>query len=274
VDTSCAGTNWALLELTGEVCKVAPFLDSYQPMNEILLARCGTVWTDPLTYQEYLLVGDQMLWFGSLFSHLLINPKQISANGIPVFDDPFDSTSNFGIESKQPFCPFQHNVDNNAFQVKNTKIKHLPVILLTSETWNPSKEIMRYNLHSQEAIEMCAIKSLMTGTTGISKEQTDSNSIRSTYCGETNLILGQIASVYYPRDFCEQLIFAVSIATVYHDDVVEWEEQRTVSGIITYERHSKEHPKRLPGNGTLAYKLQRTQYGLPCNEGYIWQYIQ
>ena len=37
-DTCCAGANWSLLELTGEVCDVNPFLNSYQPMNEIPVA--------------------------------------------------------------------------------------------------------------------------------------------------------------------------------------------------------------------------------------------
>jgi hypothetical protein len=32
-DTCCAGANWSLIELTGEVCwDVNPFLDSYQPI--------------------------------------------------------------------------------------------------------------------------------------------------------------------------------------------------------------------------------------------------
>lgn len=49
MDTCCAGANWALLELTGDVCEVTPLLDMYQLINKIPLARCGTVWTDPTT---------------------------------------------------------------------------------------------------------------------------------------------------------------------------------------------------------------------------------
>ena len=37
-DTCCAGANWALMEYTGQVCKVTPFLDSYQPVQEIPVA--------------------------------------------------------------------------------------------------------------------------------------------------------------------------------------------------------------------------------------------
>ena len=63
-DTCCTGANWKLLELTRDICKVTPFLDSYEPISKIPLARCGMVWTDPMTMQDYLLVSDQMLWFG------------------------------------------------------------------------------------------------------------------------------------------------------------------------------------------------------------------
>jgi hypothetical protein len=72
-DTSCAGANWSLMELTGELCDVKPFLDSYNPIMEILVARCCTVWTDQGDSQEYLLVGDQMLWFGTLLPNSIRN---------------------------------------------------------------------------------------------------------------------------------------------------------------------------------------------------------
>jgi hypothetical protein len=46
-DTCCAGANWRLLDFANEVCKVTPFLDSYEPVKEVMVARCGTVWTSP-----------------------------------------------------------------------------------------------------------------------------------------------------------------------------------------------------------------------------------
>jgi hypothetical protein len=91
-DTCCAGANWSPLELNGETCDVNPFLDSYSPVTGIPVARCCTVWTDLTTSQEYLLVGDQMLFFGTLLPNSLINPNQLRAYGLEVNDDPFDST--------------------------------------------------------------------------------------------------------------------------------------------------------------------------------------
>ena len=96
-DTSCAGANWALLEYTGEICEVSPFLTTYDPIQEIPVARCCTVWTSDQTGIDYLLVGDQMLWFGTLLPNSLLNPNQIRAFGLEVFDNPFNDQE-FGID--------------------------------------------------------------------------------------------------------------------------------------------------------------------------------
>lgn len=86
-DTSCAGKNWRLLEVSNEVCEVLPFLESYGPVQDIQVGRCGTVWTDDYG-NDYLLVADQMLWFGELMENSLINPNQIRDFGIAVNDNP------------------------------------------------------------------------------------------------------------------------------------------------------------------------------------------
>jgi hypothetical protein len=86
-DTCCAGANWSLLDSTNEVCAVTPFLDSYELEKEVMVARCGTVWMSPNTGHEYLLVSDQMLWFGSQMDHSLIKPNQIREYGIPMCDN-------------------------------------------------------------------------------------------------------------------------------------------------------------------------------------------
>ena len=42
-DTSCAGSNWSLLEYSGQICEVTPFIDKYEPVPEIPIATCCTV---------------------------------------------------------------------------------------------------------------------------------------------------------------------------------------------------------------------------------------
>jgi hypothetical protein len=80
------------MELTGEVCDVNPFLNSYDPVTEIPVARCCMVWTDQESSMEYLIVADQMLWFGTLLPNSLINSNHLHAYGHKVNDDPFDLT--------------------------------------------------------------------------------------------------------------------------------------------------------------------------------------
>ncbi len=110
-DTCCTSANWQLLDFTNEVCKVTPFLDLYEPVKKVMVARCGTVWTSPNTSHEYLLVGDQMLWFRSQMNDSLINPNQVHVYGTPIYDDPF-SQSQFGINCNDDFHSLQYHGDN------------------------------------------------------------------------------------------------------------------------------------------------------------------
>ena len=87
-DTCCAGSNWQVLSLTGEVCKVKPYLPMYEAMNEIPVAGCGTVCTSPSMGQEYLLVGDQFLYFGTMLPHSVLNPNQIRAFDVDITTTP------------------------------------------------------------------------------------------------------------------------------------------------------------------------------------------
>jgi hypothetical protein len=59
----------------------------------------------PNTGSEYLLVSDQMLWFGSQIDHSLIKPNQIHEYGISMYDNSF-SQSQFGIDCTDDFIPF------------------------------------------------------------------------------------------------------------------------------------------------------------------------
>jgi hypothetical protein len=102
----CARANWSLMALTGVICNVNPFLDTYQPITEIPVAQCCMVWTDHVDSQEYLLVRDQMLWVGTLLPNSLINPNQIRSYGHEVNDYPFDLLCDFGIGSENTFIPF------------------------------------------------------------------------------------------------------------------------------------------------------------------------
>ena len=69
------------MHYTGDIFEVSLFLSTYAPVQEIPVAQCCTVWTDDKG-KEYLLVGDEMSWFGTALKNLLINPNHICAYGL------------------------------------------------------------------------------------------------------------------------------------------------------------------------------------------------
>jgi hypothetical protein len=110
---------------------------------------------------EYLLVGDQMLWFGTLLPNSLINLNQLRAYGLDVKDDPFDSTREFGIDSDHAFIPFDTTGTIVHFESPRVPMEwektHLPIILITSKVWNPTEEGLRREKQSCKNMEMRTI---------------------------------------------------------------------------------------------------------------------
>ena len=86
------------MHYTGDICEVSPLFNTYAPVQEIPVSRCCTVWTYD-EGKEYLLVGDEMLWFGTALESSLINPNHIRAYGLPINDDPFNANE-LGIDTK------------------------------------------------------------------------------------------------------------------------------------------------------------------------------
>ena len=53
-DTSCAGKNWKLLEVSYEVCEASPFLESYGPVQKIKWADVEQFGMGRKTFTCYL----------------------------------------------------------------------------------------------------------------------------------------------------------------------------------------------------------------------------
>lgn len=112
-DTCCAGANLSLLEYTGQVFEISPFLDSTDAVQNIPIACCCTVWTPPETGKEYLIIAyliiaGEMLSFGLTLENSLLNPNQLRAFGLSVNDNPFDTLSEFEITvSGDVLIPFE-----------------------------------------------------------------------------------------------------------------------------------------------------------------------
>ena len=55
----------------------------------------------------YILILNETLFFGKSMYHILVKPNHIRSFGIPVSNNPFDRTQEFGIDHKELFIPFK-----------------------------------------------------------------------------------------------------------------------------------------------------------------------
>ena len=204
-DTCCAGANWKVEHFTGQVCEVAPFLSQYDPVQEIPIARCSTVWTSPYTGKEFLLVADEVLWFGTSLPHTLLNPNQILAYGLQLNDNPFTQSDDFGISLDEEFIPFDTTGTIVHFESRvptEWERLNLPIIVLTDDSpWNPSRVVMERGKPTREMAEMRTIRSLTTGR----EQDLSRRSAAIERNGEVERTFGQISGIINPRTFCERI---------------------------------------------------------------------
>ena len=164
-DTICAGSNWIVLEFTGEYCNVSPFSAEYEPLENVPIAQCATVYTYDSSGATVILIADHVLWFGDKLSTSLINPHQLRDHGIGVCDDPWDPYRPLGIEADQGFIPFSSYGTTLFFESRSPspwELENLPTVLLTAPRWNPHDFTMPKGtvsvfstVRSMESIQPC-----------------------------------------------------------------------------------------------------------------------
>eukprot|EP00957_Ditylum_brightwellii_P128157 9774960-Ditylum_brightwellii.AAC.1 len=162
-DTCCAGANWHVIDFTGEFCDDNPFLDSYEPVQEVPLVKYTTVFTDKGDGAEMLLMADQMLWFETQLPHSLINPNQIRAYGISVNDNSFGDGHDFGIDLDEGLIPFETEGTIIYFETwspTDHELKELPVVLLADLHWDPTDNSVYPHGNATEFNDLRAIWSL------------------------------------------------------------------------------------------------------------------
>ena len=247
-DTCCAGANWTPMYYTGDICELYPFLNSYAPVQQIPVSRCCTVWTDD-EGKESLFVGAKILWFGTALENSLINPNQIRAYGLSINDKPFNANE-LGINAEELFITFDTIGMVVHFESRvptEWETTHFPVILITSDSWDPTTFDMSSGKKSQEDAEMRTILSLTSIIIKrfVSAMLRDQSNSRRVLFGQVEQELTKVATVFYERTFCRRLIGAVNIATTFRDDIDGWAEERRVQIIITNDRHLKIGPEEL-----------------------------
>ena len=89
-DTTCAGINCRPIYYTGQHCEAYGFHGDLSPINNVPIATVATEWSDHHTGESYIIIINEVLYFGDSMDHSLVNPNQIRAFGIDVFDNPYD----------------------------------------------------------------------------------------------------------------------------------------------------------------------------------------
>ena len=143
-DTSCAGSNWRMIETTGLTCDVYSFKEGYEAIKDLPIATCATL-VEGESGGDFIIIGHEMLYFGREMQRSLLNQNQIRAhirhNQGRVQDDYTRDDEPFGISTREMFIPF--SLDGSAIFFESRvptqhEIDTLPHIVITSkERWDP-----------------------------------------------------------------------------------------------------------------------------------------
>jgi len=147
-DTSCAGKNWKLIELTGMTCNVYPFKDGYEPTRGVPVATCATL-VQGEGGSDFILVGHEMLYFGPEMDRTLLNQNQIR-NYIRheqgrLQDDYTREDEPFGITTTDAFIPFHLEGASVTFESRVPSMEEweeLPHVVITDKApWDPKQPL-------------------------------------------------------------------------------------------------------------------------------------
>jgi hypothetical protein len=149
------------------------------------------------------------------------------------------------------------------------EMKHLPMILLTGDQWDPLDESMYPEQKSREYMEMRTIQLLTSGMTRrkIMSLKRNKEKARIEEYGEVKHELCKISYVYSIKNFCECLIGAVNIATTYHADIDKVEERCKVAGVVTNDQHSNVTPKELSRKWNIGIQTAKDTLGVTTQHG-------
>ena len=136
-DTSCAGSNLSVLESTGHSCDVYPFNEQYEATKYVPIATCATL-IQGEDGNDFVLVGHEMIFFGSAMSRSLLNQNQIRDHirfhKGRVQDDFTRDGEEFGITVGNTFIPFYMDGSAVCFDSRvpsSEEIESLPHVFIT-----------------------------------------------------------------------------------------------------------------------------------------------
>lgn len=198
--------NWRLLSTTGQCCNVHGFHNDFDAIEGIPVARAATAIRDD-TGATYILIVNEALYFGPSLDHSLINPNQIRHFGIPVSDDPFDRSRQFGIDHDELFIPFSTSgstVYFESFLPTNEELEQCKHIVLTDDQteWDPQGVEMRDDRPYADSIRISEARAERDRRSFVPVES------------ESDLCLGSISDHLVPNRLYERLVSSVHISRV------------------------------------------------------------
>ena len=79
-----AGSNYVVLQYTGQECDVLSFRYDFKPVKVVPIVHVAMAWKLPVSGQTYILVCNEALWMGTSMDHNLLNPNQLCHFGTIV----------------------------------------------------------------------------------------------------------------------------------------------------------------------------------------------
>lgn len=204
-DTICAGQNFVKISDTGQVCDVKGFHDDFDSIKDVPVATVATAYRDA-NGSVYILVIHEALFFGSQMDHSLINPNQVRHYGIPVSDDPYDSTRSLGIDHSDLFVPFMTEgctIFFDSFTPTGDDLNRYPHIVLTDGElqWNPAG--VRMNSNRPYGDNFAQVES-------VRRENGRRRDVPVEH--ESDLVLGSISGSFVADDCYERLVSSVRVS--------------------------------------------------------------
>ena len=141
-DCGVAGKNMIPLQFTMRSADVSGFSTELGIMKDVPIVTAATAYTCANTGQTYILVFNEFLWYGTQMDHSLINPNQIRAYGIPLWDNPFDPAHSTQIEvDDSVIIPLRGKGTKLQFDTRvptRAELNECPYITMTSPLpWDP-----------------------------------------------------------------------------------------------------------------------------------------
>ncbi|KAI2505807.1 Reverse transcriptase (RNA-dependent DNA polymerase) [Fragilaria crotonensis] len=151
-DTCCLGTNFVVLQSTYRTADVYAYDSSIKPIENVPIVTGATAYDDPTTGTTFILVFHESLYYGTALDHSLINPNQVRAYGIPLWDNPYDATHNLGIEVNEDLFIALHTAGTKIhFRTRVPSAQELQdcahVQMTSSSPWDPTNLMMVQALH-------------------------------------------------------------------------------------------------------------------------------